>query len=198
MDRRNPEIAGFTLIELLIVVAIIGVLAAIAVPNFLSALTKAKVAGVQSDQRALANAIELYRIDMGTVLATDGPFAPSYFERLRPLTTPISYMQDLPVDRFQPMKSTFMFPEEEAHRWENKMYIYNRGDARNGASQGVEKADFGFTWSLASVGPDSRLLYPYYFFPARFVMPEWYIYDTSNGINSGGEIFFRSVNSNAK
>jgi prepilin-type N-terminal cleavage/methylation domain-containing protein len=54
---------GFTLIELLIVVAIIAILAAIAVPNFLEAQTRAKVSRVVSDIRALRTAIEAYRID---------------------------------------------------------------------------------------------------------------------------------------
>ncbi|MGC9329227.1 MAG: type II secretion system protein, partial [Candidatus Hinthialibacter sp.] len=54
---------GFTLIELLIVVAIIGILAAIAVPNFLNAQVRAKVSRVYSDLRSLGNAIEMYALD---------------------------------------------------------------------------------------------------------------------------------------
>lgn len=54
---------AFTLIELLIVVAIIAILAAIAVPNFLEAQTRAKVARVKNDLRTMATAIESYQID---------------------------------------------------------------------------------------------------------------------------------------
>ena len=59
MHKQN----AFTLIELLIVVAIIAILAAIAVPNFLEAQTRAKVARVRSDQRTLATALETYNLD---------------------------------------------------------------------------------------------------------------------------------------
>ena len=54
---------AFTLIELLIVVAIIGILAAIAVPNFVNAMTRAKVARVQSELKSLSSAIEMYNLD---------------------------------------------------------------------------------------------------------------------------------------
>ncbi len=57
---------AFTLIELLIVVAIIAILAAIAVPNFLEAQTRAKIARVLSDQRTYATALETYQIDNST------------------------------------------------------------------------------------------------------------------------------------
>ncbi|MEI8166588.1 MAG: prepilin-type N-terminal cleavage/methylation domain-containing protein, partial [Chloroflexales bacterium] len=55
--------SGFTLIELLIVVAIIAILAAIAVPNFLEAQTRAKVSRVKGDMRSLVTALEAYRLD---------------------------------------------------------------------------------------------------------------------------------------
>jgi prepilin-type N-terminal cleavage/methylation domain-containing protein len=57
------KLRGFTLIELLIVVAIIAILAAIAVPNFLEAQVRSKVSRVRSDHRSLATAIESYYVD---------------------------------------------------------------------------------------------------------------------------------------
>ena len=54
---------AFTLIELLIVVAIIAILAAIAVPNFLDAQVRAKASRARSDLRTAATALELYRVD---------------------------------------------------------------------------------------------------------------------------------------
>lgn len=54
---------AFTLIELLIVVAIIAILAAIAVPNFLEAQTRARLSRVKADHRSIATALETYHID---------------------------------------------------------------------------------------------------------------------------------------
>lgn len=97
---------AFTLIELLIVVAIIAVLAAIAVPNFLEAQTRAKIARVQADQRTLATAIEAYAVDHSQYPWYGNPrdFAGFAGEAIVfvpvSVTTPVGYLTSHPLDAF--------------------------------------------------------------------------------------------------
>jgi type II secretion system protein G len=105
---RREKSAGFTLIELLIVIAIILILIAIAMPNFLEAQNRAKVAKSEGDLRSLATAMEMYHLDhkkyprdsdssldiLGSVplgLRADGAIE---------LTTPNAYLQGLLSDPF--------------------------------------------------------------------------------------------------
>jgi prepilin-type N-terminal cleavage/methylation domain-containing protein len=66
--HRNRK--GFTLIELLIVVVIIGILAAIAIPKFAATKDKAKLASVRSDLRNIMTAQEAYFYDYATYTGT--------------------------------------------------------------------------------------------------------------------------------
>ena len=59
--KRNAK--GFTLIELLIVVAIIGIIAAIAIPNLLNAIDRGKQKRTMADLRSVGTAVETYSID---------------------------------------------------------------------------------------------------------------------------------------
>lgn len=113
---------AFTLIELLIVVAIIGILAAIAVPNFLNASMKANISRNMADLRSTFNAIQMLRteqnqmpIDFWDYETEEGKkilqdmfnnvgAAPgsqrSASMILQVLTSPISYMGVVPMDPF--------------------------------------------------------------------------------------------------
>ena len=65
MHNRLKREEGFTLIELLVVIIIIGILAAIAIPTFLSQRERAYDAAAQSDARNAMTAQELYQVQNG-------------------------------------------------------------------------------------------------------------------------------------
>jgi prepilin-type N-terminal cleavage/methylation domain-containing protein len=96
---------AFTLIELLIVVAVIAILAAIAVPNFLEAQTRSRVSRAQNDMRTIALAMEAYLVDNGGYPARQrhSPLGSGTYSSTDKnlLTTPISYLDNVPGDIFR-------------------------------------------------------------------------------------------------
>ncbi|HOJ58670.1 MAG TPA: prepilin-type N-terminal cleavage/methylation domain-containing protein [bacterium] len=176
--------SGFTLIELLIVVAIIGILAAIAVPNFLNAQLRARVARVQTDQKAIGTALGMYYVDHNAF----PPFLnwPAFaFIGVKELTTPVAYMADYPVDPFYRSEEGHGVPE--THKYV-KMSYYNldimekTGQARGNTSFGVKEYRQGSRWCVRSFGPNRAADYD----SANDVFPE---YDASNGLMSVGDIY---------
>ncbi len=80
---------GFTLIELLIVVAIIGIIAAIAIPNLLNAINRGRQKRTMADMRSVATAIEAYAVDQNFYpfnISTAGELGtyvtPTYIKRI--------------------------------------------------------------------------------------------------------------------
>lgn len=69
---------GFTLVELMAVIAILGVLAAIAVPKFTAATDAANLAKVKADIRTYGSAIEICRAATGTLPADLAALVPTY------------------------------------------------------------------------------------------------------------------------
>jgi len=165
---------GFTLIELLIVVAIIAILAAIAVPNFLEAQVRAKVSREKNNMRALATALESYKVDTNKYPMDAWWWAfyalnPGGYDNVVPLsllTTPIAYMSSIPEcvffnkradQRSNPMNDVM----QRQYRWGSEQSSIPT------LMQAVDVSLFGYDipadrypknqWFLGSIGPDMLL-----------------------------------------
>lgn len=169
----HPRVKAFTLIELLIVVAIIGILAAIAVPNFLNAQFRARLARLSADMRSTTTALESYFVDWNSYVEDhDWPSDRSQRGLFR-LSTPISYMATLPLDPFQ----TNIKQNDEG----NSTYEYGSGNSSRAGLQWPAQA-----YILISSGPDlAEGVSGNDGFPFGVSILS---YDSSNGLVSNGDI----------
>ncbi len=187
---------GFTLIELLIVVAIIAILAAIAVPNFLEAQTRAKVSRARADLRSTATALEAYAVDhnayppMSDVTpisswstwqdigsgGDDHSRIPSY------LTTPVAYITSLTFDPFIPLSTLtgadYIIQIGKRYAYFNyKQFM----DTPPVSASLQSRANDAGAWLMYSYGPDKD---PFNNQGAVYVN-----YDSTNGTITPGNIF---------
>ncbi|MFH1738348.1 MAG: prepilin-type N-terminal cleavage/methylation domain-containing protein [bacterium] len=180
MNRR-----AFTLIELLIVVAIIGILAAIAVPNFLNARARANIARVWGDFKAISTALEMYAMDQNNGYPYTNTNQQSNPYPMRHLTTPIAYMSGFPAkDPFIPYHDTAGQPGGTLDKWWNPYWLVTYPVLVRYIDEAPK-----LRWQLGSVGPD------HYFDCSPFVSPAvrhsacWLAYHPTNGLRSWGEIW---------
>ena len=189
---------AFTLIELLVVVAVIAILAAIAVPNFLEAMTRSKVSRVKADLRTVATGIETYRVDSNRYPPDFQLGAAAFVQRLGTLTTPVSYLSSVPADPFADKGKILEYVQTKSVNGYAQpgttdefvfplTYDYAFRFGPNGQAEGlatwlnITSNPGAVLWAMRSAGPD---LVPSYLGDAEPA------YDPTNGTISPGNIFW--------
>jgi len=179
MKRR-----GFTLIELMTVVSIISILAAIAVPNFMNAQYRAKVARSIAEQEILAWAVESYFVDQDHYPPNAQAGTASPWD-LVPITTPIAYISQLPEDIFLAPNNVEKGGFIEVTRKGNRSYYYVNFVQQYGGRMSL--APYGKKGSANFVVYGLGPTYTNTFDPGK---PETFIeYSPSNGTVSEGNVF---------
>ncbi|MCA9426022.1 MAG: prepilin-type N-terminal cleavage/methylation domain-containing protein [Candidatus Omnitrophica bacterium] len=196
--KRQPNLtSGFTLIELLIVIAIILILIAIALPNFLEAQLRAKTTKSQSEMRTLATAIESLRAERGVLLidfwddhtleanlrinevfggvghwipacSPTHPDGRSMTCVLMPLTSPVQYMTSIPDDVLAPTPDRNLFGNKGHDEWIG--HVGNRTYLYADREGAPGKPRFGSEYDF-NTGQFPTLPLPGYLYPLR--TDEW-------------------------
>ncbi len=185
---------GFTLIELLIVVAIIGILAAIAVPNFMNARMRATLARIQGDHAALSTAIESYFVDNSAhpcpeLASDDGEVTTWPYYLPDNLISPVAYIGEVKI--IDPLGRPLDDLPELVSRYRFKVFkCQTRSNLSDVQSPGAVAARaFLGEWMLVSHGPNRWLDLPSGFADGQNATDWfWLPYDSSNGLLSNGDV----------